>query len=48
MDGRAFTPSHERYDPLIFAGCAVKRPKANPARTKGITVPDNTALLEAM
>ena len=47
MAGRAFTPSHECNDPLIFAGCAVKRPKANPARTKATTVPDNTPPLEA-
>ena len=43
-----FTPSHVRDDLLIFAGCAVKRPKSNPARTKGTTVPDNTPSLEAM
>ena len=31
---KAFTLTHVRDNPLIFAGCAVKRPKANPARSK--------------
>ena len=35
-------------DPLIFAGCTVKRPKANPDRTVGTTVVDNSPLSEAM
>ena len=43
----AFTPFHVRNKPLIFAGCAVKRPKAKPARTKGTTVPDKMPPLEA-
>ena len=34
LAGTAFTPTHLRDDPLIFAGCAVKRPKENPARSK--------------
>ena len=29
--GKAFTPSHVRNNPLIYQGCAVKRPKAKPA-----------------
>ena len=42
-----FTPSHMLDDPLIFAGCAVKRPKENPARTTCTTVLENTPPLEA-
>ena len=34
MAGKYFTPTHVRDDPLIFAGCATKRPKAKPARYK--------------
>ena len=37
LDGKAFTPSHVRDDPLIFAGCAVKRTKAHPAGASGTT-----------
>ena len=37
-----FTPSRVRNYPFIFAGCAVKRPKENPTRTKGTAVPDVT------
>ena len=48
MAGKYFNPSQVRDNPLIFARCAVKRPKANPARTKGTTVPDDTPPLEAM
>ena len=44
--GKAFTPSHVRDDPLIFAGCSVKRPKANQARTKSTIVPDDKPPLE--
>ena len=36
-----------RNDPLIFAGFSVKRPKANPARSKAKTVPYVTPPLEA-
>ena len=36
-----------RDDPLIFAGCAVKRPKVNPARKKGTNVLDDVPPLEA-
>ena len=25
LAGKAFTPPHVRYDPLIYSGCAVKR-----------------------
>ena len=35
LAGKYFTPSHVRDNLLIFAGCAVKRPKANTARTRG-------------
>ena len=34
LAGKAFTPSHVRNNPLIFAGCAMKRLKKNPASTK--------------
>ena len=37
LAGKAFTPSHVRDKPLIFAGCSVKRPKAKPNRTSGST-----------
>ena len=47
LAGKYFTPSHVREDSLIFAGCAVKRPKANPARTKDTAIPENTLPLEA-
>ena len=30
---KAFTPSHVLNNPLIFASCVVKRPKAKPSRT---------------
>ena len=39
---KAFTPSHVRNDPLIFAGCAVKTLKAKPDRTTGSTDWDNS------
>ena len=32
---KAFSPSHVRDDPLIFAGCAMKRLKANPDGNSG-------------
>ena len=46
LAGNVFTPSHVRGDHIIFAGCAMKRPKANPFRTKGTTVPYATPPLE--
>ena len=36
-----------RNDPLIFAGCDVKRPKENPTRIIDTTVLDNVPPLEA-
>ena len=48
LAGKSFTPSPVRDDPLIFTGCAVKRPKANPARSKATTVTSATQLIEAM
>ena len=39
---KAFTPSYVREYPLIFAGCAAKRPKKNTSRTKWTTAPDDT------
>ena len=35
--GKAFIYSHVRNNPFIFAGCAVNRTKAHPARTIGST-----------
>ena len=36
-----------RYYPIIFAGCAMKRPKAKPARTTGSSNQDNVTPPEA-
>ena len=47
LSGKSFTPSHVRNEPLIFAGCAVKRPKDTLARTTGLTNWDNVLLPEA-
>ena len=47
LSGKAFTPSHLRDDPLIFAGCAMKIPKENLSRFKSTTVTDAMPLLEA-
>ena len=47
LEGKAFTLSHVRNDPLIFADCAVNTPKAKPDRTTGSTDQDNTPLPEA-
>ena len=47
LAGKSFFPSQVRNIPLIFAGCAVKRPKENSASTKGTTVLDNMPPLEA-
>ena len=42
LAGRAFTPSHIRNNPLIYQGCAAKRPKAQPTGTSGSTKPGDT------
>ena len=47
LAGKAFTPSHMRNNPLIFAGCAVKRLKVKPAKTAGSTNRDNAPPPEA-
>ena len=47
LTGKAFAPFPVRDEPLIFAGCAVKRPKTNMASSKATTVPDATQPLEA-
>ena len=47
LSSKAFTPSHERNEPLIFACFSVKRPNEKPARTIGTTVLYNTLPLEA-
>ena len=46
LAGKSFTPPHVRNDPLIFAGCAVKRQKAKPDRSKAKAT-SNTPQLEA-
>ena len=48
LAGKEFTTSHVRDDPLIFVGCAVKRPKANPDRTSGSTDQDGAPPPESM
>ena len=35
LSRKAFTPSYVHDNPLIFAGCALKRSKAKPARSSG-------------
>ena len=47
LAGKSFTPSHVRDNPLIFAVCAMKRPKANPDGTRGSTDQDGAPLPEA-
>ena len=47
LAGKAFTPTHVHDDPLIFAGCAVKRAKAKPAGKSGSTDRDGATLSEA-
>ena len=42
LNGKTFTPSHVRNDPLIYQGCAVKRTKSKPARPSGITNTEDT------
>ena len=48
LAGKAFTFSNVRNNPLIFAGCTVKRPKAKPAGTSGSTDQDGAPPPEAM
>ena len=43
LAGKAFTPSHVRDDPLIFAGRSVKRTKAKPDGASGTTDQDRAA-----
>ena len=47
LAGKYFTPSHVRDDSLIFAGCAVKIPMENPARSKATAVTAVTPPLES-
>ena len=47
LAGKVFTPSHMRNDPLIFKGCAVKRPEENPAMYKATTLQAAMPTLEA-
>ena len=48
LAGKAFTPTHVHDDPLIFAGCAVNRPKAKQARYKATKYTSSTPLLKSM
>ena len=43
LDGKAFIPSHVQDNPLIFAGCAMKRPKAKLSGTIGSTDRDGAS-----
>ena len=47
LSSKAFTPTHVSDDPLIFVGCAVKRPKANPAISKATKATSSMLPLEA-
>ena len=47
LAGIYFTPTHVHNNPLIFAGCAVKRSKAKPARSKATKSTSSMLLLEA-
>ena len=47
LASKAFTPTHVRDSPLIFAGCAMKRPKAKPTSTIGSTDWDSAPPPEA-
>ena len=40
LASKALTPSHVRDDPLIFAGCNVKRTKDKPSGDSGTTYRD--------
>ena len=42
LAGNAFISSHVRNDPLIYQGCAVKRPKAKPFDPNVSTNPGDT------
>ena len=46
LSGKTFAPTHVRNDPLIFAGCAMKRPKAKPAISKYTNATLATPLIE--
>ena len=44
---KAFTHTNVSKDPLVFAGCVVKRPKAKPSRFKSTKSTSVMPLLEA-
>ena len=46
LSGKDITPTHVRDDPIIFAGCAVKRPIENPVRPKATKSTPATPPLE--
>ena len=43
LDGKAFTPTHVRDNPLILSGCAVKRQKTKETSSKAIESTSDTA-----
>ena len=45
LAGKYFTPSHVSNNSLIFAGCAMKMLKKNPARSKSTTVTEATPMI---
>ena len=47
LAGKKLAPSHVSNYSLIFSGCAVKRPKEKPYRSKATTVPAATPPLES-
>ena len=47
LAGKAFISCHVRDNPLIFAGCTVKNPKAMPDSTTGSTDRDNATTPDA-
>ena len=46
LDGKAFTPSHVRDDPLVYSCCAVKRTKVTPAGSNKTKTSEHTAAPE--
>ena len=46
LDGKSFTPTHIRNNPLIFSGCAVKRKKEKLDRSKNTPSTNNIEEME--
>ena len=47
LSGKSFTANHVREDPLIFVGCAMKRTRAKPARSKNTQTTQSMQNLKA-